>query len=434
MRDFCRANPMIVLLLPLVAAILFWRYLFPPSALPEEPGVYAFVVESGPKSTVRCERFDTRLIAVWDSTRWISAEGSVHLYLLRDSTRVLPQYGDTVWVRTTPEWFHRSGRAFASSWRIVPARVHEIPLQIRLYRRLQEAGLSGDELATIGALTLGYKEDLDPDVKRHFQASGAAHVLAVSGLHTGILYGIVLALLTLGGRVRPRYENQLGRIAMGTVVIVVMWVYARLTGMTPSVVRAVLMVSMVEIGRMIYRNSLTLNMIAAAAVLILLVRPADLWSVSFQLSFAATFSIVFFAREAERYFSRKAWREHWYGRLCSWIIGTIIVSIAAQLGTLPITMYYFGQISNYFLLTNLIVLPLASLLVPCGLITIALGGSWCGVLIGKVSYGLAWILNHSVEWIEGLPGSTTSVSIGSGMVVIYYLILVIFCFFFAKRD
>lgn len=296
-------------------------------------------------------------------------------------------------------------------------------MQERLYGRLEAGGLSGDELATTGALTLGYKEDLDKELKRHFQASGAAHVLAVSGLHTGIIYGILIGLLTLGGRYKPLYENRLGRCALSTIVILAMWGYAWLTGMTPSVVRAVLMVTIFEVGRMAYRQAFSLNTIAAAAVLILLVHPQDLWSVSFQLSFAATAAIVVLLAYPFPLLIRKGIG----AQITRYFGGIILVSLAAQLGTLPITMYYFGQISNYFLLTNLIVLPIAGFLVPCGLVSIALGGSWCGVLFSKVTRALAWAMNHSVEWIESLPGSTTKVSIGLGMVVIYYVLFLGLC-------
>ena len=275
-------------------------------------------------------------------------------------------------------------------------------------------------MATTGALTLGYKEDLDPALRHRFQASGAAHVLAVSGLHTGIIYALLIGLLTLGGRVRPLYENILGRIAVGLVIIAVMWGYAWLTGMTPSVVRCVVMVTLVEIGKMLYRHSLTLNTIAAAAVLILMVRPLDLWSLSFQLSFSATAAIVIMVKDFERRIHSHKWEEHLYGKALSWIAGTVIISLAAQLGTLPITMYTFGQVSNYFLLTNLLVLPLATILVPCGLVSIALGGSWIGVWISKVTFALAWLMNHTVGWIEGLPGSVSVIHIDGGMVALLY--------------
>ena len=188
------------------------------------------------------------------------------------------------------------------------------------------------------------------------------------------------------------------------------------------------MVTIFEVGRMAYRQAFSLNAVASAAVLILMVNPKDLWSVSFQLSFAATAAIVICAAYFERFLHRKNWKYKLTGRIVSWIVGTIIISFAAQLGTLPITMYYFGQISNYFLLTNLIVLPIATLLVPCGLVSIALGGCGFGVLFSKDTWALAWAMNHSVEWLESLPGSTTKVAIGIGMVIIYYVLFIGLCF------
>ena len=296
--------------------------------------------------------------------------------------------------------------------------------QTALYQRLADGGLSGDELATVGALTLGYKEDLDKTLRRHFQASGAAHVLAVSGLHTGIIYGILAWLMTLGGRYKPLYENRWGRGAISMAIIGAMWGYAWLTGMTPSVVRAVVMVSLYEGGKILRRNSPTVNTIAAAAVLILLVRPSDLWSVSFQLSFAATFAIVIMANGE--------WTRWRMPKIAKYILGIIVVSLAAQLGTLPITMFYFKQVSCYFLLANLCVLPIATLLVPCGLISIALGGSLAGVYFSKITWSLAWLMNHSVAWIERLPGCTLPAHIDGTMVGVYYVLLLAFCFFFRK--
>ena len=306
-------------------------------------------------------------------------------------------------------------------------------MQQRLYQRLADAGLDGDELATVGALTLGYKQDLNKELKHHFQASGAAHVLAVSGLHTGIIYGLVLWLLTLGGRFRPLHENRFGRWTISLIIMAVMWAYAWLTGMTPSVVRAVIMVCMIEISRMAYRNPISLNAIASAAVFILIFRPTDLWSVSFQLSFAATTAIVLCAKGFEGWFSRK-YLSGWTGRIVAWITGTVIVSLAAQLGTLPITIYYFHQVSAYFLLTNLIVLPLATLLVPFGLATIALGGTWAGQWIGKATEALAWLMNHSVGWIESLPGSTFPAHTNGYLIALYYVLLIGFYFVALRKQ
>lgn len=431
---------MVVLLLPLVAAILLYDHCCPKA---EEEAVardVAFVIRSEAKPTEKCERFETEVIARRDSTNgegrmakgeWQAAKGAVYLYLLRDSANTMPGWGDTVVAHTAIEWDRKIGRAFAARYSLQPSAVSYQPsLQERLYRRLEAAGLEGDELAIVGALTLGYKEDLDPEVKQRFQASGAAHVLAVSGLHTGVIYGLLLLIVTLGGRFKPLYEERWARWGISLLIISVMWFYAWLTGMTPSVVRAVLMVSIVEIARMAYRRAVSINTIAAAAVLILLVRPADLWSVSFQLSFTATAAIVMTASSMERFLHLQVWKS----KALSWVVGTIIVSLAAQIGTLPITMYNFGQVSSYFLLTNLIVLPLATILVPLGLVTMMLGGGWIGVVAGKVTGAVAWLLNHAVGWIESLPGSTVSAQIDGWMVAAYYALILLFYWTVVKKP
>ena len=461
MKERIRAYPMLVLLLPLVAAILLCYYCYWPVNLLSSTEcdtldslhMYAFVLEGEPRPTAHCERFEAQLIARWDTAQgeWQPAKGQVLLYVARDS--IMPQTGDTLLTRTRLRrggmigdfdygmYLRRQGiigTAYVRKYtalRHQPSAGSRVPsLQQRLYRRLAAAGLEGDESATVGALTLGYKEDLDPELKHRFQASGAAHVLAVSGLHTGIIYGLLLWLFTLGGRFRPRYENATGRRIISMLIISVMWFYAWLTGMTPSVVRAVLMVTICEIARMAYRPAISVNTIAGAGVLILLARPLDLWSVSFQLSFAATFAIVLIAKQMELYIHRKDWMHSKKGRFFSWIMGTVIISLAAQIGTLPITMYTFGQVSPYFLLTNLIVLPLATILVPFGLISIALGGSSIGIFFSHVTGGVAWLMNRSVEWIESLPGSTVPAHINEWMIVLYYGLLLLFYVLVIKKS
>ena len=431
-----KSYPMIAVL-AVVIAVLLLLDAYKPSALlyqTEYEGIdslrtYRFVLSGTPRDTKRCWRFAT--------------EQRVLLYIPRDSTRACPQAGDTVIARTRIRrggqiggfnyglYLRRQGiigTAYAGKrYRLAAVgdtTAHpEQPLQQRLYHRLADSGLSGDELATTGALTLGYKEDLDPELKRRFQVSGAAHVLAVSGLHTGIIYFLLTGLLTLGGRVRPPHEDILGRGLMAALIIAVMWGYAWLTGLTPSVVRCVVMVTLVELGKVLYRNSPTLNTIAAAAVLILLVRPLDLWSISFQLSFAATAAIVIFAQDLGEIVQYNNLRSTPRGLLINKVIGTVIVSLAAQLGTLPVTLYTFGRLSNYFLLTNLMVLPLATALVPCGLASVALGGTLLGKIVGYITFGLAWLMNHAVGWIESLPGSDSEAHISLPMAALLYAAL-----------
>ena len=285
-------------------------------------------------------------------------------------------------------------------------------VQRRLYKRYGELGITGAEQATLGALTLGYKEDLDPTLKQAFQRSGAAHILAVSGLHTGIIYAVLLSLLTIGGRCKPLYENKIGRRALSLAVIITMWGYAFLTGLTPSVVRSVVMISTVEAGRMLYRQGNTLNCVLFAAWAILLVRPLDLFSVSFQLSFAAVLAIVLLAPHLS---SIGGFPRRWRGALQkagSYVVGLLVVSLAAQIGTMPLSLYYFGQCSNYFLFTNLLVLPLAGVIVVMGFGSLLLGGiPVAGYWIAQGTKGVVWLLNHAVQWIESLPASFTEKSI-----------------------
>ncbi|MCR5050810.1 MAG: ComEC family competence protein [Paludibacteraceae bacterium] len=446
-RDKARAYPMVVLLLPVVAAILICNSIGPKSeSLRHTPinllyqteydaldslRTYSFVLLGEPKHTARCERYEAQVMP----------HGRVLLYVLRDSTRLMPHAGDTLIAYTSIHrpssigkfdyytYLRRQGIVGTAYVNLRYAKCnvchsYKPSLQRKLHDRLVASGIVGDELAITSALTLGYKADLESTLRQRFQASGAAHVLAVSGLHTGIIYFILSALLTLCGRVKPRYENQLGRCVVSGIIIVVMWCYAWITGMTPSVVRAVLMLTLFEVAHMFYRQAFSVNTIAAAAVLILLVRPLNLWNVSFQLSFAATIAIVVMAKDLESLINKRELNRHWSGKIVSWILGIIIVSLAAQLGTLPISMYTFGQVSNYFLLTNILVLPLASLLVPCGLVTIALGGTSAGRLIGEITYWLAHLMSKAVGWVESLPGSVTNVRCSISMVILLYISII----------
>lgn len=261
--------------------------------------------------------------------------------------------------------------------------------QAALVERYRSMGLTGDALGTVSALTLGYKGDLDRGVIQSFQRSGAAHVLAVSGLHTGLVYAMIVFLITLGKKIKPLYESTFWRALQSVLILLLLWGYAVLTGLSPSVVRSALMLTLVEIARFCSRPPLTLNIVLFSAALILAFRPSDLFNVSFQLSYSAVISIVAFSPLFTQHRFDLVW-----------------VSMAAQLGTIPFTLYYFHQLSNYFLLTNLIVLPLATILVPLGLATLVLGAvPYLGtVLVWCLQKGTELML-IAVNWVQSLPGA-----------------------------
>ena len=282
-----------------------------------------------------------------------------------------------------------------------PSTIH----QKALVERYAQLGIHGDALSTISALTLGYKDDLNKEVIGDFRRSGAAHILAVSGLHTGLVYAILLFLLTGGGRWKPLYEQRGRRCLISGVCIVCLWGYAYLTGLTPSVVRSVIMFTLAEVAHMLYRNRLSLNVVFLSAAIILAFRPTDLFSVIFQLSYAAVIMIVL----CSPLFSFPALYKIQPQPLfkgVQYVWGLISVSVAAQLGTLPLTLFYFHQMSNYFLLTNLIIIPLAGILVPLGFATLIFGG------VPYVGDALVWclqwgtdIMMMGVHWVQSLPGA-----------------------------
>ncbi len=425
---------MLALLLPEVALILGWSCwtksdMLRSSEVPsysDTLATYQFVLTDYPSArakTFRCE-----------------AEG-VYLYLQPDSARALPSMGDTVQVRTrlqTPGWLGdfdygtylrrqgivATGMVWRDQWQTVgkgrPSGSKKWRHQ--LVERYRALGFEGAELGTLAALTVGEKEHLDNDVKRSFRHSGAAHVLAVSGLHTGILYLILLQLLTGFGRWKPLYEDRLHRCINSLVIIALMWLYACLTGLTPSVVRSVVMLTLVEIARMWYRQPMSMNTLAAAAFMILAVRPNDLFSVSFQLSFAAVAAILLFVPLLRDIVPLNRIRNRYVHGCVRFVWDLAVVSLAAQLGTLPISLYYFGQTANYFLLTNLMVIPLTYVIVWMAAAVLTVG--WIPCIGALLAYPLRWAvvgLNAAVGWVGHLPGAVTTIHATVPMVLALYV-------------
>lgn len=365
----------------------------------------------------------------------VEGGGRVLLYLQKDSM-AMPMMGDVLMVQTTVRrgsemgtfdyglYLRRQGVAGTCwanrrNWQVIghkddrSVRGLARRCQYALHERYKKMGITGKELGILSALTLGYREELDKDVQRAFSASGAMHVLAVSGLHTGIVWGIVVWILTLGGWRKPLWEEQWKRWLLNISAIVLIWAYAFITGLSPSVMRSALMLTFWALSGMLQQSTSSWNPLLAAAVIILLINPLALWSVSFQLSFAAVVGIMLVGSKIQKAVFLR-------GKLWQYIGGLLIVSVAAQIGTMPLTLHYFGQTSNYFALTNLVVIPMAFVLLVMGIGTLAL--SWCvvGEWIGTAAKWCTWLLREVVEWVEGLPGSTTQMSLSEWSVVGLY--------------
>ncbi len=286
-------------------------------------------------------------------------------------------------------------------------------LREKLLNILRQNGLDGREYAVAGALILGNRTDLDRDTKHMYAASGAMHILAVSGLHVGILYLVVNWLLGFIGILR---NHSCYRAA---IVIFVIWCYAILTGLSPSVTRSAIMFSFVSAAVIIKGTPNILNTLASSAFIQLMINPLELYKVGFQLSYVAVTGIARYYQfiYSALKFSNPVLRKLW---------ALISVSLSAQILVFPLGIYYFNHFPNYFLLTSIIAVPLAMIILSSGLVLFTFS------LIPGLAIYPAWflkatlkLLNNTTEIISGLPFSYTSdLTIGIAQLIIIYGIII----------
>ena len=284
----------------------------------------------------------------------------------------------------------------------------------QLLQRFNDSGLDGDAYAVVAAMSLGDKSALTRDVKSAYSVSGASHVLALSGLHLGIIY--MLLSLFLPRRRWPALSQLL--------MILVVWAFVLLVGMPVSAVRSAVMLTIygvLSIGR---RNKMSVNVLAFTAFLMLMWNPASLFDVGFQMSFMAVWAILLFVPLFTSVFSDQYYMEHpWVAKV--W--GMVAVSIAAQLGVAPLIAYYFGQFSTCFLLTNFLVVP-AAFIILC--LSIAV------LLFPPLAYLLLYIvngLNASLNTIATFPGASIGNLHPTILQVVLIYVLIVCCYLLIER-
>lgn len=265
---------------------------------------------------------------------------------------------------------------------------------------------SSDNVGIISAITLGKKDGLDRDTKKQFSMSGGSHVLAVSGLHVGIIYMIMLWLTSL--LPRRRTINILSHI----ITILCLWAYAFICGLPASVVRSALMFSLISVAVIIERRNVSLNAVFTSAFIMLMYKPLYLFDVGFQLSYAAVISILLFYPKIYSLLTLKS-------RLLNIAWSMICVSAAAQIGTLPLTVYYFHQIPTYSLLTNFLVVPAAFLIIYTSAIMLIVSPlQTIAGFAGLAADTVTTYLRTGVEYIVNLPYSVIDGLRVSGWMVI----------------
>lgn len=284
-----------------------------------------------------------------------------------------------------------------------------------------EKKIDPDVLGLVTALSLGDKTLLDKEVRENFANAGAMHVLAVSGLHVGILLGIIQYLCKFISFLRKNYRYLY-------VSLVIIWLYAMLTGLSPSVSRAALMFSLLAIGRANGQSFFSINSLLISAFILLLINPLLIYHIGFQLSYFAMFGIGFFYQNISNLFTiQNKWiRKIWDGTA---------LGIAAQLGTAPLSLYYFHQFPNFFIITNILFIILAGL--ALGIVLLFFVVHFIPILSDivaeSISYTYTFIL-EIVALINQLPfhiarGFTISISI----LILFYATLATLVYFRKKQ-
>jgi competence protein ComEC len=284
----------------------------------------------------------------------------------------------------------------------------------QLLQRYQDGGLDGDAYAVVAAMSLGDKTALTREVRSMYSVSGASHVLALSGLHLGIIY--MLLSLLLPRRRWPAVSQLLS--------ILVVWAFVLLVGMPVSAVRSAVMLTIYGILSIGHRNKMSVNVLAFTALVMLMWNPAWLFDVGFQMSFMAVWAILLFVPLFTSVFSDQYYMEHpWVAKV--W--GMVAVSIAAQLGVAPLIAYYFGQFSTCFLLTNFLVVP-AAFIILC--LSIAV------LLFPPLAYLLLYIvngLNASLNTIATFPGASIGNLHPTILQVVLIYVLIVCCYLLIER-
>ncbi|HET7898564.1 MAG TPA: ComEC/Rec2 family competence protein, partial [Flavisolibacter sp.] len=272
------------------------------------------------------------------------------------------------------------------------------------------------------ALLIGYKDDLDRNLVQAYSNTGVVHIIAISGLHLGLIYGLLLLLTT------PLKRNRKLSWLRFLVIVASLWLFSILAGGGPSVLRSALMFSLMAFGEIAFRKTSIINSLAFSAFVLLCINPFWLWDVGFQLSYAAVLSIVLFFQPIYRWFD-------FQNKAVDFVWKLTAVTIAAQILTLPISIYHFHQMPLLFLVTNFIAVPLSSMILMgeillCALFFLPVVAAW----IGQVLSAMIAFLNHYIESLNNLPFSTWNfLSINLVQTVLLLLFALAFCYWLLEK-
>ncbi len=410
---------------------------------PEEPAVWEAVVTDEPIEKARTMTVDVLLatsrqkvrchiVKNKDSQKIAVGDGLLLTVQIRDIRNYPPKPGTTHTFDYRRFMASRGfvGEAYARTndwnWKSVSlthlSRIDRMRLRFMVYRHallshIRQWHMDQATEGVVKAMTLGDRSVLTPEVRATYTQTGVSHILALSGMHLAIIYFIIHLLMNW------RRVEMLSQ----AVIVTTLWAYALLVGLSPSVTRSAFMISVYALLAVGYRDSAPINTLSFTAIVMLLVQPLSLYDVSFQLSYAAVFSILLgnallrSVHVAPRLLSNRA---------VKWFWGITIISLEAQIGTAPLAAYHFGVFNPCALLANYFVIPMATLTIYLTLLALATGW-WAGlstVCVAVLSF-VVKAMNGLLQQVSALPYSHVEFEpLGALQTLSVYLLIGFFLF------
>jgi competence protein ComEC len=409
------------------------------------------VIIDKPDVDVRFTRLTMQIQAYRDSSmNWIGVDEKTFVYVPTDSISGSLEIGDVLMLNTTfvanpppknPEEFdyayYLARRNFFATTFVsandYKKTQHEnlwfkkliLVLETAMFDCFTENDIEDDNFAVLRALIIGDKQLLRDEIISAYSVAGAMHVLAVSGLHVGLVYAVLFFLL------KPVNKRRFGKVVRIGTVFFGIWLYAALAAFSPSVCRACVMLSFVLLGDLFGKRVNIYNSLAASAFFLLIINPYNIFEVGFQLSYCSVIAIVYFQPLMNKTIYIR-------NKILKYIFALAMVSIAAQMGTSGITIFYFHASPNYFLITNILIIPLVTVIMFTVAATLIL--SWIpviGTLIGWFLDICVSTANSITQNVEMLPYSLTNniyLSPLQVFIVIVAIILLAFYIEFGNRK
>lgn len=342
--------------------------------------------------------------------------GKLLLYFSKDSFGTQLQYGDRILIRKNLQEIKNSGNPGAFNYQQYAAfqqTFHNVFLKENDWILLKERKVNGfkqfilaarekilatlrkniagekDELGIAEALLIGYTNDLDKDLVQAYSNTGVVHIIAISGMHLGLIY---VLLVWLFARV-PGIKKS--RLIQALLILSCLWLFSLLTGASASVIRSAVMFTFITLGKTVLQKQTSIfSSLAVSAFVMLCYNPYYLWDVGFQLSYLAVTGIVIFQKPIYNWFYIK---NKWTDKI--WQLTA--VSLAAQILTFPVCIYYFHQFPNLFLITNLIAVPLSTIILFAAIALVAVAWfPFVAEYIGTITGWLVWLMNKIILWIN----------------------------------